>query len=485
MCLRGDVQRSTERRCALHMQLRLDGRRHGLRQRRSNVPGPAGSCVTFVPTGGVEQADLDGEGLLPFVVVNSNAADGGDGGSAGDAAVVAGEVDTNPEDTVIDVDTGLITNNGIVLRPATTGNTAVRDVQAGIAYRQTADNLAIFTFRSLTVTAGTNLKLLGLRPAILASATTMQIDGVIDIRPMTSDGTACSFNATAPGGYAGGNGGFNSEEGTMPSTAGQAPQGFIGGGASQSAGGGGGGHAAAGATGCSDDGGGDCAPGGSSYDIASLDVPADFHGGAGGGGGGFNAPQRVNPSEIFGGGNGGAGGGALRMVAADSITVGDGPSYGGVNAGGCGGMAGGTCGPFCGPSPIYTGSGGGGGAGGAVVVEAPRIELGAFGSVVVGGGSGGDEANNGASPTITAAAPGCYGGTQGGAPFLNSTGAGGAVSPVPVSGEADCAGGGAGGWIRFNAGGGNVAIASGALLLPAEGSPAVSIGVLVESDGGP
>ncbi len=99
-----------------------------------------------MPTAGVGAADLDGDGLLPTVL---------GGGDAG---------------TLVDVDNGQITSGGNVIRPASTGNLTTRSVLSGIAYRQTATNLAVITFRSLTIPYGTTLKLVGTHATVIASA---------------------------------------------------------------------------------------------------------------------------------------------------------------------------------------------------------------------------------------------------------------------------------------------------------------------------
>ncbi len=207
--------------------------------------GTPGTCLTFTPSAGIPASDLDGTGLKDFVLTVHDDA-GFDTGDAGDGGPA-------PGDTVIDVDTGEITAGGVVLRPASTGNPANRDVQANIAYRQTDQNIAVFTFLSLTVPAGTTLKLVGQHAVALLSSTTLVVDGAIDARPMNPDGSdVCGPNAAiAPGGFAGGAGEVKGHQGIYSAPGGGSGPG--GGGGGPSASGGGGGHASGGGAGCESD----------------------------------------------------------------------------------------------------------------------------------------------------------------------------------------------------------------------------------------
>jgi hypothetical protein len=414
-------------------------------------------------------------GLLPFNLSSADAgtANPGDGG-----------VDENPADTVLFVDTGEITRAGVVLRPPATGDANARDVQAGIAYRQTTDNVAVFTFRSLMVPSGTTLKLMGLRPVVIASATTIEIDGAVEARPMTEDGTICGPGASTPGGYAGGTGGLAIQQlptyGHAPSVGSGPGGGAAGDSTSGAGGGGGGGHGGAGGPGCEDTDGG-CAASGKRYDSPTLDV-GNFRGGSGGGGGVAGSPI---PHGTAGGGAGGPGGGAVRFVAVDSLSVGNGAATASVNGGGCGGAPG-TCSSnglyLCDDAGANSGGGGGGGAGGFVVLESPRVSLGAKAVVMVGGGSGGDAVSGGSSPTSSFAV-GCFGrgppnsisfGSGGG----GNGGGGATIGPDGVEGEGPaCAGGGGAGYLLIHSA--NPAIASGALLTPGPGSSSYSSTPLV------
>jgi hypothetical protein len=418
--------------------------------------GSPGSCVAFAPTGSVEAADLDGDGLLPFVLpaISPDVGYDADAGSSGI--------------TVINVDTGLIASDGAILRPARTGDPSVRDVQSGIAYRQTSSNIAVVTFRSLIVPVGATLRFVGARAVAIASATTMRIDGIVDIRPASSDGTTVCPGTSAPGGFLGGAPGsysYGSHGGSQsPARPGAGPGAGVGG----TGAGSGAGHANQGGASCA----GACNDGGVSYDLALLDT-ADFHGGSGGGGG-CGASPFCNATNTGGtGGGGGAGGGAIRLVAASSIEIGGGSTVGGVNAGGCGGgraqdSTNDAGSQFC--------CGGGGGSGGAIVIEAPRVQLDSRAALNASGGGGGSYDRSGDSPTLGAVAEGCF------VPlYMRQTdtagNGGGASEAAGMPGEAPtCAGGGAAGWIRINAGSGNAVINPGAFLSPNQQSGATTVG---------
>ena len=422
--------------------------------------GAPGTCPSFTPSGGIAAADLSGAGLVDFVLEVHDAGTFGDETDGGDAG-------PSPGDTLIDVDTGEITAGGVVLRPASTGNLSIRDVQAGIAYRQTDQNIAVFTFLSLAVPAGTTLELVGQHAVALLSSTDITVDGVIEARPMNPDGSnICGPDpANAPGGFAGGAGETKGHQGayTPPSPGG----GMGGGGGGASAPGGGGGHATPGGAGCepSDASLGTCGTGGGTYDTAALDVNF-FHGGSGGGGGGVvTTPYSTGPS-------GGNGGGALRVVAANSLTV-----AGRIDASGCGGGAGAGC-TSCGDAPAEI-AGGGGGAGGAIVLESPRVSLQGTAAVYAVGGAGGWAGQAGGSSENNA---GCEesnvgsphpGAGAGQAPNYDADG--GAQAGLGPTG---CGGGGGFGWIRINAGGEAAAIAQTAVVNPGPGSGAMTTGPL-------
>ncbi|HXN30759.1 MAG TPA: hypothetical protein VN894_02815, partial [Polyangiaceae bacterium] len=414
----------------------------------------------FTPSGGIPVADFSGVGLAAFTLAFHDAGDG-----------------AAPGDTVFDVDTGEITSGAAVIRPATTGDPSIRDVQSAVAYRQTSSNMAVFTFGSLSVPSGTTLKLVGTRAVAIASSSTITIDGVVEARPMTPDGTEiCGpSQGVAPGGFAGGIGEILGHQGAYSApTPGGGPG---GGGGGMAAPGGGGGHASGGGAGCNPgdvaDSSAACGSAGTTYDVAQLDQ-SDFHGGAGGGGGGVILPPYHQ------GAGGGNGGGAIRLVAVSSLEV-----SGRIDASGCGGLAGsiglgcasGTPLQDCPPGSTIT-AGGGGGAGGAIVLEAPRIQLGPSAAIYAMGGAGGSPVSPGGSSEGNA---GCEEGVPG--DTHASAGAGSVANAAYDAGAQSglfpgCGGGGAFGWIRINAGGGNVATAASATLNPPLGNAAVSIGAL-------
>ncbi len=450
-----------------------------------------GSQVAFDPSGGVTYEDLSGSGLVAFTLPlppGSDAGDAPDGDAteAGDAqAADAAPIDFTA--TVFDVDNGTVTYAESTIRGPTTSPMGVLDVKGGIGYRVinanpdggSPDYLAIFSFQSLTVPQGATLKLVGsLYPVALVSTTTMQIDGVIDIRPMdpvsltvcasapssnniTPPVTLQAAGPVAPGGYAGGAGGYNNHYGLSPSMAGSGPGNTPGGApgdpnAFPPTPGAGGGHAGyGGAAGAGPD--ASLVPGGPKYDQLPLDAQ-NFHGGAGGGGG-------IGALFAYGG-PGGAGGGALRLVAGQTISIGGGTAPGGVDASGCSGGFGlqgaGTSAP------------GGGGAGGAIVVEAPAVKLGDQAVLLaVGGGGGGPSTSFNVRPgfamsiaeaaaTVNSGMPGC------GFPQV----AGNGSSSVSIDGQTGygdptgCGGGGAAGFILINTDGTHLEMSASAIVSP-------------------
>ncbi len=407
--------------------------------------GEPGSCVVFKPSGGLTTLDLDGEHLLPFSLP-----------TADDSELPA-------RVTVLDSDTGEMLSEGEVLRPASTGDTSVRDVQSGIGYRQTDTNIGVVTFRSLVVPSGATLRVVGTRAIAIASASTLAVNGVVDVRAWSKNGEELC-EGIAPGAFAGGSvGSYSPGKGGMiaPAGIGKGP----GGGAAGSVAGGGGGHAAAGGASCVSD-PQVCNAGGAAYDAADLDKDK-FHGGSGGGGGQVKAP-------ICTGGKGGNGGGAIRLTAASSIEISAATGRAGVNASGCGGgRAAEGSSTFC--------SGGGGGAGGSIVIESPRVELKANSVLNAAGGGGGSDSRSGDTPELDAfRSGGCF------VPmFMNQTdksGNGGfadMIAGTPGS-NGICAGGGATGWIRINSGGGSPAI-SGGTISPSQLSGATTFGTTVSS----
>jgi hypothetical protein len=166
----------------------------------------------------------------------------------------------------------------------------------------------------------------------------------------------------------------------------------------------------------------------------------------------------------------------VRVVAAQSIEIGGGTVYGGINASGCGGGSG------------MRGSGvsapGGGGAGGAIVVESMSVQLGVHASLLAAGGGGGRSDGiatslpPGVSPAIgdpltyvDLGAPSCGfpGDIGNGSLRTNTAGLNGDAQPT------GCSGGGAAGWIRIDASGANVVVPNEAIVSP-QIAPAFSTG---------
>lgn len=198
---------------------------------------------------------------------------------------------------------------------------------------------------SIRVEDGAELRVVGQRPLIFASWSTIAVDGVIDLTShVGAAGAGANASACDPAGP----------------------------GANDSSGGGGGGGGGFGSAGAHGGTGGTSAAAGGTAGQSSP-RPSTVRGGCSGAVGG-------NPL----GGYGGAGGGAIQLTAAERITV-----AGTVSAGGQGGGAG--LGDDSG--------GGGGGSGGMVGLQAPTVTL--DGSAILaanGGGGGGGCGDNPAYP---------------------------------------------------------------------------------------
>ena len=260
------------------------------------------------------------------------------------------------------------------------------------------DVLVLYT-SAFTLEAGATLDVTGDKSLVIASDSTITIDGALDASSQT-------------GGSAG------PSKGPGASYAGCTTVGGSGGDGNGGGDGGGGGGGALGAGGGP---GGDVngAPGGSAG--AFMPVPGFIRAGCAGGKGGKT------------GGKGGEGGGAIELAARGSIVV-----TGSINAGGGGGGKGQN------PS-----GGGGGGSGGVISFDSPSVML-APGAIIAangGGGGGGlnDDSSAGAGNDAPLAATNAGGGTsetgQGGGP-------GGASNPVgggPGIGGNNGGGGGGGG----------------------------------------
>lgn len=272
----------------------------------------------------------------------------------------------------------------------------------------TYGNVSVYRVQSLHVTGTLRLAAhtygAAVRPIAIVAQGPIVIDALIDGQ------VVCNYeDEAAPGGYPG-------NLNTNPS--GHAPSNAL-------HGGGGGGNGGDGGTGGGGTGGG----GTSGQPLATLVL-------VGGGGGGGSGTSSIHT------GVGGAGGAAIQLISGTSITIGPG---GGINAGGCGGIAG-----------DYAHGGGGGGAGGTIVLQAPQVIIG--GKLAVNGGAGaGSSVNshgqNGELARIAATGGGGAGGVAG--------------SPNGANGPSVAAGaGGAIGRIRIETRSGSPEIKAGAMLSP-------------------
>ncbi len=235
--------------------------------------------------------------------------------------------------------------------------------------------VAVLSIEALTIGAEATISVIGPKPLLVLSWSTITIDGTLDAssrRQRAQLGAAANVGCTAMAG--------------APGTSGVS---VVSGG---SGGGGGGGFQGVG--GLAGDGGVVVVGGGEGGGSA----PATLRGGCPGGASGMAGPGADAPSGSLA--LGGAGGGARRLVARDRITVG---GTGTVSANGAGG-AGGPLRSACG--------GGGGGAGGYLGFEAAVVTLDGRVSANGGGGGGaagpGDAGNDGAdgAPGSDAAAGG-------------------------------------------------------------------------------
>lgn len=222
--------------------------------------------------------------------------------------------------------------------------------------------VSVWSVGSLTVNDGFALEVVGSRPLVIVSASTVLIDGRIDVYG--------DRKRPGPGGAAPSSGSGKGGNGTKPAN-------------DTGSGGGGAGHATAGTTGATQGG----AAGGFAGAITNTDGALFIGGGGGGNGGGFGAAACTDPTR----GKGGFGGGALQISAVGKITI-SGTGY--IDAGGGAGLGGCKNNP---PDDVVTG-GGGGGAGGLVFLESVAgIDL-QIGSEIAAGGGGGGEGGSTSDP---------------------------------------------------------------------------------------
>lgn len=258
----------------------------------------------------------------------------------------------------------------------------------------------VISVQSFRIAGGATLRVTGSKPLIIASWSTLVIDGTID----------ASSNTTELG--AGAN---PADCSTHAPVAGQAEN--DGGG-----GGGGGSMIAAGGRGGNGD---DNSVGGAGG--AALATPPLLLGGCPGAAGG-NGRQPA--------GAGGAGGGAVALTALESITV-----TGNINAGGAGGLG----------AAGENGGGGGGGSGGMIALESAAVSV--SGTIAANGGGGGGGSTDNNNATGSPGQPGQLSATRatGGPGNNNGGGAGGlggagatAIGGAGQNGGNDAGGGGGG-----------------------------------------
>jgi len=262
----------------------------------------------------------------------------------------------------------------------------------------------VLSVDSLTIASGATLRVIGSKPLIIASWSTVEIAGTIDVSSKDGDLGAganpgdCSTHAATVG--------QNNDDG--------------------SGGGGGGSMAAVGGRG----GNGDRGVDGSAGGVGGTAIPPPLLLGGCAGAAGGDGPQA--------GGKGGAGGGAIGIAALTSISV-----TGTLHAGGAGGRG----------SVGNNGGGGGGGAGGMIVLESALVS--AAGTLAVNGGAGGSGSTNNNN---SAGAPGqdaqitatrAIGGVGGGGGNGGLGGAGATLVGTQGGDDSTDAGGGGGGSAGF------------------------------------
>jgi hypothetical protein len=215
-------------------------------------------------------------------------------------------------------------------------------------------DIRLVSVDSFTLGPDSTLRATGAIPLLIASWSTITVDGTIDVSSGTTIGPGAGANTGTCNGPTAG---------------------------TQASGGGGGGGA-----GFGDDGGnggtgddGDGARGSKGSKLGSP--PANVRGGCAGAKGGAGDRQD-------GGGDGGKGGGALQLTARQSITV-----SGKLHAGGQGGRP--ADADIGGSDESRRSGGGGGGSGGMLGLEAPMITVGADAILAANGGGGGGGCNTG------------------------------------------------------------------------------------------
>ena len=260
----------------------------------------------------------------------------------------------------------------------------------------------LISVESFELQSGATLQVEGSKPLIIASWTTILIEGVLDAGSK-SNGASGAGNQP-------------------PACSSNAPT--VGSGSDAGGGGGGGGFGGAGG----DGGNGDGAAGGTGGTIADPSPPTTVRGGCAGARGGRT-----------GNGPPGAGGGAIELAAFTSITVNN-----TITSGGAGGEGGGQTND--------EGGGGGAGSGGYVGLDSQDVTLGS-GAILAANGGGGGEGGDGRGgdgengPAGVGFAQGGSG--QGGASDGGRGGNGGNPNGASVTSSSGNGGGGGGGGVGF------------------------------------
>ena len=287
-------------------------------------------CKQFDPGGVAAPSDYLASGLVDVVIpANTTAVFNTD----------TGEINTPARQG------GLGNNNGIGFRQVTQPGSTI--------------SVGIFSMKSLTLSDGAILNVVGSRPISIVTSGDIVLNGTIDVLG------SCVVGSPVAGGAPGGAGqaaGGNAGGGTGGGKPGQ----FAGGGTGGGGGGGYGEHGGAGAASFfSSTAGG---PGGVRFgDLSAVDPIL------GGGSGGGSGAAGVGVL----GGAGGSGGGAVQLASNGGVTLGS-PAI--IQAGGCHGSPGSAGVPV---------AGGGGGSGGSVLIEGRTVQLNGGAIIAVNGGGGG------------------------------------------------------------------------------------------------
>jgi len=207
-----------------------------------------------------------------------------------------------------------------------------------VAFTRLADDTLVLMFKSLSVTAGTTLRIQGVYPVILVVDGAVTIDGTIEA--LAGAASPASLDCLAP---------------------------RVMSGSSPTPGGGGGGFATVGAPGGASGAG---VPGGLGGTAVNVDALVPLRGGCNGG------EVVEGPVTALGG----TGGGAIQIVSRTRITI---RGNGAIDASGGGGGATGFT-----TIPAVSVGGPGGGSGGSILLEAPVIQLQGSAVLSTKGGSG-------------------------------------------------------------------------------------------------